>query len=93
MERAKQVLQIGVTDCDTLMLSQFCNITYHNCENNHDYIILTIFDEKSIQHVMFYRIKINVFHGLYALGYYILLLNNMQRDYIVNIVVDKHRII
>ena len=55
--KTSTVLQIGVSDCDILRLSQFCNITYHNCENNHDYIILTIVDEKSMQHVMFYGIK------------------------------------
>ena len=38
---------VEVSDCDILRSSQFWNITYHDCENNHDYKILTIFDEKT----------------------------------------------
>ena len=30
---------------------------YHDCENNLDYIILTILDEKSMQQVMFCEVK------------------------------------
>ena len=48
---------LGVNDCDILRLSRFYNITYHNCENNHDYIILAIFDEKSMQQVMIDKVK------------------------------------
>ena len=48
---------IGVIDCDILRLSRFWNITYHDCENNHDYIIPTIFDVKLMQQVMFYKVK------------------------------------
>ena len=40
---------VGVSNCNILWLVRFWNITYHDCENNHDYIILTIFDEKSMQ--------------------------------------------
>ena len=47
---------VGVSDCDTLMLSQLWNITYHDFENNHDFKILTIFDEKLVQQVMFDKI-------------------------------------
>ena len=32
-----------VSDCDILMLSQFWNITYHDCENNPNYRILAIY--------------------------------------------------
>ena len=40
-------MRLEVSDCDILRLSRFWNITYHDCENNHDYKILTIFDEKT----------------------------------------------
>ena len=43
----------------------------------------TVLDEKSIEQVMFYEVKC-VF-GLYVLGNYILLSNNMQCDDVVNI--------
>ena len=48
---------VGVSDCDILRLSRFWIITYHDCENSHDYIILTIFDEKLMQQVMFYKVQ------------------------------------
>ena len=41
-----------MSDCGILRLSQFWNTTYHDCENNHDFIIITIFDEKSMQQVI-----------------------------------------
>ena len=44
---------VEVSDCDILRSSRFWNITYHDCENNHDYKILTIFDENFMQQVMF----------------------------------------
>ena len=47
---------IEVSDCDILRLSRLWNITYHDCENNHDYKILAIFDEKLMQQVMFDKI-------------------------------------
>ena len=30
---------LGVSDCDILRLSRLWNITYHDCENDHDYNI------------------------------------------------------
>ena len=47
------ILILGMSNCDILRISQFWNITYHDYENNHDYKILTIFDEKLMQQVMF----------------------------------------
>ena len=69
---------VGVSDCGILRLSRLWNITYHDCENNHDYKILTIFDEKLMQQVMFD--KYNVFYGLYALDNYILPSSSIQCD-------------
>ena len=45
--------KVEVRDCDILRSSRFWNITYHDCENNHDYKILTKFDENYMQQVMF----------------------------------------
>ena len=59
---------LGVSNCDILRLSWFWKITYHDCGNNHDYIILTIFDVKSMQQVMFYkRFMVNI---LWVITYY-----------------------
>ena len=46
------VYTLEVSDCDILRSSRFWNIKYHDCENNHDYKILTIFDESFMQQVM-----------------------------------------
>ena len=75
-----------MSDCDILRPSRFWNITCHDCENNHDYKILAIFDEKLMQQIISY----DVFYGLCALGNYVLPSNNM--DDIVNIKSSMHRI-
>ena len=48
---------LEVSDCDVLRLSQFLNITYHDCENNHDYKVVTVNDNKLMQQVTFDYIK------------------------------------
>ena len=47
---------LEVSDCDILRLSRLWNITYHDSENNHDNKILTIFDGKLMQQVIFDKI-------------------------------------
>ena len=47
-----------------LRLSQFLNITYHNCDNGHDYKVVTFNDNKLMQQVMFDYIEC----VLYMLG-------------------------
>ena len=49
----RMICYIGVSNCDILRLSQFWNIIYHDCENNHDYRVLTIFDNKLMHQVTF----------------------------------------
>ena len=43
---------LEVNNCDILRSSRLRNITYYDCENNHDYKILTRLDEKFMQQVM-----------------------------------------
>ena len=46
-------LILQMNNCDIFRISHFWNITYHDYENNNDYKILTIFDEKLMQQVIF----------------------------------------
>ena len=83
---------LGVSDCDILRLSRFWNITYHDCENNPDYIILTIFDEKSMQQVMFCKVQCVLW--FISLGYFHITIRQHVMWWCSQYnVVDKHRII
>ena len=42
---------LEVSDCDILRLLRFLNITYHDCENNDDYNVVTINDNKLMHQV------------------------------------------
>ena len=46
-----------------LRLLQFLNITYHNCDNSHDYKVVTINNNKLVQLVMFNYIKYVYIHA------------------------------
>ena len=49
----KEKFCIGVSDCDSLRLLQFWNITYDNYKNSHNNRFLIICDEKLMGQVIF----------------------------------------
>ena len=42
-----------MSDCGIFRLLRFLNITYYDCDSNHDYKVVTINDNKLMQQLMF----------------------------------------